>query len=190
MGTKRNLNDLPPTPWKNGGGITRELIRLPEGSDLDSFMLRVSVADVDIDAPFSEFPGIDRTLLILQGAGLKLVEKSTGTTWETLGTCLSPVHFEGEKPLVGCLVDGSIRDFNLMVRRGAAKGDLQVVEGPVSLPLANCHCVFMARGKGSLMQGDMALETLQEFDFTTPPAGTRLVIGEKAIALVVSAEIF
>ncbi len=190
MNEKQNLNDLPSTPWKNGGGITRELLRLPKDSTLDSFALRVSVADVDTDAPFSMFPGVDRTLLILRGAGLDLVDGSTNTVWKTLEPGLSPLQFEGMKPLVGCLTDGPIRDFNLMVRRSAAKGDLKIAKGPSTTSLLDCCCVFMARGQALIMQGDAVWATLLEFDFSAPPRDAYLVIEQDAVALVVNATVF
>ena len=52
-------------PWKNGGGVTSELARSPQA---DEFDWRLSVAEVATDGPFSQFPGIDRLLVLLSGA--------------------------------------------------------------------------------------------------------------------------
>ncbi|MFN9927385.1 MAG: HutD family protein, partial [Phenylobacterium sp.] len=49
-------------PWKNGGGITRELAVWPPGASFDDFVWRVSMAEVHQDGPFSSFPGVDRIL--------------------------------------------------------------------------------------------------------------------------------
>ena len=59
-------------PWKNGGGSTTEIAAAPDGAGIDAFDWRVSMAVVAADGPFSEFPGIDRTLSILDGSGLIL----------------------------------------------------------------------------------------------------------------------
>ncbi len=59
-------------PWKNGGGSTTEIAVAPDGAGIDAFDWRISMAVVAADGPFSEFPGVDRTLSILDGAGLVL----------------------------------------------------------------------------------------------------------------------
>src|SRR5277367_1206489 len=58
------------TPWKNGGGITHEAIRVP--ADGDPFRWRVSVAHIDASGPFSEFAEYNRKMVLLQGAGIDL----------------------------------------------------------------------------------------------------------------------
>ena len=64
-----------PVPWKNGGGVTRELLRLPAGSG-DDWTLRISVADIAADGPFSPFPGITRWFAVLTG------EPALATWWD------------------------------------------------------------------------------------------------------------
>ena len=59
-------------PWKNGSGETIEIAASPEGASLDAFDWRVSMARVDSPGPFSIFPGIDRTLVVLDGTELVL----------------------------------------------------------------------------------------------------------------------
>jgi environmental stress-induced protein Ves len=56
-----------PVPWKNGGGLTREVAVYPPTSDLGSFDWRVSMAEVRGAGPFSLFPGVDRRLAVLEG---------------------------------------------------------------------------------------------------------------------------
>ena len=59
-------------PWKNGGGETIEMLASPAGVSLETFDWRISMASVVADGPFSSFAGIDRTLGIIDGAGLVL----------------------------------------------------------------------------------------------------------------------
>jgi len=59
-----------PLPWKNGGGITYEAIRLPPTGD--PFSWRVSLAQIDSSGPFSDFTGYDRHMVLLQGQGIAL----------------------------------------------------------------------------------------------------------------------
>lgn len=111
-------------PWKNGGGRTLEIAAEPPGAGTASFVWRVSVADVERDGPFSPFPGVDRTLVLLEGKGMRLT--SDGGSLE-MRVAFEPVRFPGESALHCALVDGPTRDFNLMVRRDAARGDVVVV---------------------------------------------------------------
>jgi environmental stress-induced protein Ves len=67
-----DLQDLHATPWKNGGGLTREVLWQPTGASLDDFDWRVSVAQIDSDGPFSAFPGIDRVITLIDGVGVQL----------------------------------------------------------------------------------------------------------------------
>ena len=53
--------------WKNGGGVTREVVAHPAGSDLGGFEWRLSIAEVHRGGPFSVFPGIDRHMAVLAG---------------------------------------------------------------------------------------------------------------------------
>ncbi|XES00502.1 HutD family protein [Streptomyces sp. S1D4-11] len=56
-------------PWKNGGGVTREIVAWPEGADMGDFEWRVSLADVGGDGPFSAFADVDRILTMVEGGG-------------------------------------------------------------------------------------------------------------------------
>lgn len=58
-----------PTPWRNGGGCTRELFVWPDAAH---WALRISLADITQDGPFSAFPGVQRHFAVLAGAGVRL----------------------------------------------------------------------------------------------------------------------
>jgi hypothetical protein len=101
-----------PQAWRNGGGRTRELLAWPSGQ---GWKLRLSVADIDADGPFSAFPGAQRWFAVIEGAGvvLTLADGDRRLTTES-----EPLAFDGaEAP--GCtLIDGATRDLNLMLRGG------------------------------------------------------------------------
>ncbi|CAG4901877.1 HutD/Ves family protein [Paraburkholderia gardini] len=137
--------DLVASPWKNSGGVTREVVVQPEGAALDTFVWRVSVADVAQPGPFSRFAGIDRTLVLLSGAGM-LLDDAEGHT-HALTQPLDIARFTGEASIDARLVDGATRDFNLMVRRGAATGDVEVWRGESQHTLAaDVVLLFCAAG--------------------------------------------
>ena len=111
-------------PWKNGGGTTWEVALHPSDAGWAAFGWRVSIAEVGRDGPFSQFPGIDRTLVVLAGGGMRLSGASDAPV------DLRPfdvVAFPGEAHVEGTLLDGPTRDFNVMVRRGMWRADVRVV---------------------------------------------------------------
>ncbi|MBV1774614.1 HutD family protein [Burkholderiaceae bacterium DAT-1] len=118
-------------PWKNGGGVTTELWRLPDPESADGFLIRLSIASVATSGPFSLFPGIDRTLLVLDGAGMRL-DCADGSAM-LLDKPLHPVRFPGETAIESTLLNGPLRDFNLMVRRGEFDAELDVLHPATDL---------------------------------------------------------
>lgn len=137
--------ELVASPWKNGGGVTREIAAHPPQAGLDTFVWRVSVADVERDGPFSCFPGIDRTLALVSGAGMAL-DADDGHAWQ-LDAPLKLARFAGEAAIGARLADGPTRDFNLMVRRASASGTVEVWRGSGEHRLQGDVClVFGATG--------------------------------------------
>lgn len=104
------LDSVRPQPWRNGGGITRELLAWPSPDDWNA---RLSVADIDADGPFSALPGVVRWFAVVQGAG---VELDFGTGWRRIRRTDPPLRFEGDAAPMCRLVDGPTRDLNLMLR--------------------------------------------------------------------------
>lgn len=105
--------------WRNQLGWTREIHRAPASGDWD---WRLSIAEIEDDAAFSAFPGVDRELVLLSGNGLRL-RFADGELQE-----LAPPHgklcFAGERGVTGELVDGPTHDFNLMWRRERVQAEL------------------------------------------------------------------
>lgn len=102
-------------PWKNGLGVTEEVIAFPPGSDLASFGWRLSIAHVGADGPFSVFAGIDRTIALLDGDGLML--DLPGQTVE-LSRRGEPFAFSGDLEIASRNRGGPTVDLNIMTRRG------------------------------------------------------------------------
>ncbi|MBN9359910.1 MULTISPECIES: HutD family protein [unclassified Devosia] len=110
--------DLTVQPWKNGGGATREVAAAKDTDQAPGFAWRLSIATVDRDGPFSFFPGVDRTLVLLEGGGLSLhiegradpIALLPGDQWS----------FPGETRVDGRVTAGATLDFNVMTARGVA----------------------------------------------------------------------
>jgi environmental stress-induced protein Ves len=138
------FDELKAVPWKNGLGITREIAVEPPGATMDDFLWRVSIADVDTASPFSRFPGIDRTIVLLDGDGFTMT--LDGEREHALTTPCVPFAFPGEAQVDVALAGGATRDFNLMVRRGKAGGAVDVVHGPNRLSVDDAALLYVARG--------------------------------------------
>ena len=140
-------------PWKNGGGETIEVAVSPDGASLDAFDWRVSMARVASPGPFSLFPGIDRTLAILDGAGLRL-SGPEGVVELTASS--NPHSFPADVPVEADLPDGAVTDLNVMSRRGRVRHHLtrRVVDGIATLTcvapvtLALCQGEVKAQADG------------------------------------------
>lgn len=110
---------IAPQPWKNGGGQTRELFAWPPGG---AWSLRVSVADIRANGPFSAFPGIERWFNVLEGDGVVLRFPHARLM---LDESSAPLHFNGAEAPACDLAGGPTRDLNLMVRHDAGRGLMQ-----------------------------------------------------------------
>jgi len=113
------LADCPFVPWRNGGGRTREMLAWPASAD---WLLRVSVAEIETDGPFSAYAGIDRCFAVLDGAGVVLTLPQGDVQ---LRDGDGAVCFAGEAAPACRLIAGPTRDLNLMVRRGAGIASMQ-----------------------------------------------------------------
>jgi len=111
------FDDVPPQAWRNGGGVTRELLAWPAN---DQWSVRLSVADITRDGPFSAFAGVDRWFAVLEGDGVML-----GDPPQAVRRDGAAIHFAGETAPSCSLIAGATRDLNLMVQRDRAVGTLR-----------------------------------------------------------------
>lgn len=129
-------------PWKNGGGFTTELFCIYDSVN-SSLLFRLSVASVKSDGPFSNFPGIDRILLLLKGEGF-LLEGTTINTSLKLNT--SPLYFKGEDSIKCILLNGPCTDFNVMTARTYAHSKISIKDLSENTPItikAECDFKFV-----------------------------------------------
>ncbi|MHB1057014.1 MAG: HutD/Ves family protein [Rhodanobacter sp.] len=177
------LSDCPPQPWKNGLGRTREIAVQPSGAGGEDFLWRASIAEVDSAAPFSSFPGIDRQIVLLDGAGFAMTLDDGRT--HALTTPFVPFAFPGEAKVTVALAGGPTRDFNLMLRRSRVRGGIEAWRdaGPHAIDTATV-LVYCARGTIDSADG-----TLQAGDAWRPsPGAAAPTMHPGALALVVRVE--
>lgn len=137
-------------PWKNGGGITHEALRVPANGD--PFRWRVSVARIEKSGPFSDFAAYNRIMVLLQGNGLVLRFADREHPLRRVGDV---AEFDGGLATHCELANGPCVDLNLMVAKSlhGAQGWVQRLHDASALPVA--------RGRSTLIfpiDGRLALE--------------------------------
>lgn len=139
-------------PWKNGGGTTAEIAIGPPGASLDAFDWRISMARVASDGPFSSFPGIDRTLAIIDGAALRLSVDGQAVELTTQST---PYSFPGEAAVHATRTAGDVIDLNVMSRRShyAHRVSRIAANGTLIPTEASILCLFCANGSLEVERG-------------------------------------
>jgi environmental stress-induced protein Ves len=149
-----DVDDLPAMPWKNGGGVTREIVCLPPSAGMNDFDWRVSIAHIASDGPFSAFPGVDRIITLLSGGGVHLLSEGAEVN-HLLDTPLAPLAFAGEAPIHARLLAGDCHDFNVMTRRSACSASLQVLRNACDWPATSQGLLMAVQGHWQL-EGDHA----------------------------------
>jgi len=104
-------------PWKNGGGVTRDIAVFPEGASDEDFLWRASIATIEKAGPFSVFPGVDRAFLLLRG-DLRIEVGDRGE--QRLRPGSPALSFGGEDSVGAEPLGGSCSALNIMTRRGRA----------------------------------------------------------------------
>ena len=130
-------------PWKNGGGVTSEVMVFPAGADFDAFDWRISIATIHTSGPFSHFPGIDRRLVLLEGMmGLRIADEAA----IELSTSSPPVTLAGELPTYADVISGPVTDLNVMTRRGRFRSSIEsrTLSAPVTVHNSAASTVLIA----------------------------------------------
>lgn len=115
------IDALRSEPWRNGAGWTRTVC----ARELDGQTLwRISVADITAASRFSQFEGMDRTAVMVQGGRLRLSNAEVQLDFDGMG---SQIAFPGEWALDCSAPEVPTQLLNTMVRRGAATARVQVL---------------------------------------------------------------
>ena len=151
--------ELASVPWKNGGGVTREIAQAPGPN---SFAWRLSIADVESQGAFSQYPGMMRILTVIEGDGLRL--RSPVKTHDV--PLFTPFAFRGDLDIQSILNGGPIRDFNVISDPSQISAEVRVVNGPVHDSIVSSgttvYAVFVIDGPidcngATLVRGSCAL---------------------------------
>lgn len=137
--------ELAATPWKNGGGMTREIACHPAHAGLQDFDWRISIAHITTDGDFSMFPGIDRVITLLEGGGVQL-HSADGSIGHALDSPLQPFAFAGDVAVHGRLLNADCHDLNVMTRRTVCQAAVVVARNSELFPPAPAGLLMAIRG--------------------------------------------
>ena len=165
-------------PWKNGGGVTREVMVSPREASFDDFGWRVSIATVQRDGPFSAFAGIDRTIALFEGR-MRLAIAGGDTI--ALSPDSGPLSFAGDAAADATLIEGPVTDLNLMTRRGAFASQMrrQVAGDPF---VCTATTLVFPLARAALVSG----EELDVQDAVLAEANERIAFGTAAVACYIA----
>lgn len=142
-----SADDVPFTRWKNGGGLARDLLMWPRPDD---WLVRVSVADLLDDGPFSPYPGIDRWFGLISGDGVEL-QWTRAVRRMDLGHKL--LHFDGALVPHARLMGGPASALNVMARKGRVRVKVEHAVAGRPAPAGFTHAALFALEPLALVAG-------------------------------------
>ena len=137
-------------PWKNGGGISEELLVFPKEQD---FTWRISVASIVKSGPFSQYEGYMRAIIPLEGV-IALKHEHDPLTEHKLGP-LESYRFQGAWNTSCVLKTRSARDFNFIYKPQLVSAQIATITLKNSLSLrlnGDIDFLYCAEGGLSLLQ--------------------------------------
>jgi environmental stress-induced protein Ves len=123
-------------PWRNGAGVTREIVRVPAQGE--SFVWRLSLATLQASGPFSSYPGYHRAVALVDGRGFRL--SVAGAATRELTARGDHALFPGGAESRCEILDGPCTDLSLMVRE---PGTIRAV---TTIEVADEHTVSVSEG--------------------------------------------
>ncbi len=159
-------NSVVSQAWRNGGGETRELMVWPLGES--AWQMRISLADIESNGPFSAFQDVTRWFAVVEGAGVRL---RFANEEMVMTSTSAPLCFEGGAPPDCELISGSTRDLNLMIRGGSGKMQIALDRLAWRTTAAQCGLFSAVAGfvhAGAKSFGPIAAHSLVWFDETPP----------------------
>ena len=129
-------------PWKNGGGLTREIAAALSGGRA---LWRLSLATIEHDGPFSEFRGYDRTIVAIDGGAVELEIEGERVRLARA----QPYDFPGEAQVTCRVRGGAARDLNVMTLRDDFAHDCEVVTAVTRFVLDEDERLFIYAIEGT-----------------------------------------
>lgn len=163
------------TPWKNGGGVTTDIL-------FEGDVWRFGRTPITVPGPFSDYTGFDRLQVLVAGSGLAL---QTPDGEIDVRRPFQPVRFAGETPIVSRLECGPVEVVNLIGDRSRVQIDLTILDAGkthdlgAGLHIAYCpagHAVLQLDGRSYDVQADGALR-IEDFEGAAACSAGLFVMG-------------
>lgn len=150
-----DLNETPKIPWRNGAGLMREIAIEPRGAAPDAMDWKFSWAETTKDSPFSAFPGIDRSIVLLRGAGLRLrfADEAMNVSFDDP---LRPFSFQGEARIQAELIDGPVENLSILLSRDRYWTSVTWVDTGDDVPAADTLLILCMTGSVRVSRADQA----------------------------------
>lgn len=179
-----DVDALPLQRWKNGAGSMRDLASAPPDAGWEAFDWRISIAEIAQDAPFSAFPGLDRCIVLLRGAGARL--RSADGTLRVMDRIGEPVEFAGEEGIAATLIDGPSSNLSVMVRRAGHRAHVRWCTTRVDAPGSDARLVLGCAGAWQIDGVERRLGAGQALVWrdAMPPAALHPLAAHSAALLV------
>lgn len=156
--------DISPRPWKNGGGTSRDLLAWPSAED---WRVRVGLAEIEADGPFSSYPRVQRWFSVVAGAGVQL---SIGGALHRMPFGANPLLFDGGDVTTCRRLGGNSTALNLMLR--GVPGSIKALKGGATWAprLAACGLYTLRAGVCRFIDEDIDVpeHALLWFDLAPP----------------------
>ncbi len=141
--------DYQSQPWKNGQGTTLQIAVDGEAP----YRWRISSAMMVRDCEFSEFPGYQRHLVLLENGVVRLGHDNG---IEKVLTALEPYTFSGDLKTIA-KVASALSDFNVWTKRGEARASVYTMrlrqKERVDFPLrGDEHFIYCVEGELELLE--------------------------------------
>jgi environmental stress-induced protein Ves len=137
-------------PWANGRGTSYEIAS--DRNDSGEWTWRLAMAPVNEDGPFSRFECVNRSLAVVEGAGMRLsVDRK-----KLQCLPMQVVRFRGDAITDATLLDGPIADINLMVRRKEADGEMAIVSDAGRV--VDASIIVAVGGSAQMKCGDSSID--------------------------------
>jgi len=174
--------ELTAVPWRNGGGVTRQVVSAG-GSGSQDFDWRISIADVNEPGPFSSFPGVDRIITVVEGEGMDLVIDGV----EHVLGLHEPLSIDGASQTSCSRLAGPLRDLNVMTRNDRLSATVAIRDLSETRPIAiaSSQVLVLLTGSAVVVGADGSRAELRLLDAVCPSGEhVRLVEGSGRAAVV------
>jgi environmental stress-induced protein Ves len=142
-------------PWANGRGTSYEIAS--DRNEAGEWTWRLAMAPVNEDGPFSRIECVNRSLAVVDGAGMLLsVDRK-----KLQCLPMQVVRFRGDAITEATLTDGPIMDINLMVRRKEADGEMAMIS---EAGLLNGASIVVAIGGSAQVKNSDSIIDLERHD--------------------------